>query len=94
MDPPSFGRGPGGEVWKLEDELFPLTALCAKLLSDRPLFFLLNGYTTGFQPAVLSNVLRFALGDMKGGKIDAQELCLPIASGGVLPAGASGRWQA
>lgn len=94
MDPPSFGRGPGGEVWKLEDELYPLTALCAKLLSDKPLFFLLNGYTTGFQPSVLGNVLKFALNNVKGGKFDAQELCLPIACGGVLPAGASGRWQA
>ncbi len=93
MDPPSYGRGPGGEVWKLEDELYPLVSLCAGLLSGKPLFFLLNGYTTGFQPAALGNVVQRALGDRKGA-IDARELCLPVASGGVLPAGASVRWQA
>lgn len=90
MDPPSYGRGPGGEVWKLEDELFPLAELCAGLLSEEPLFFLINGYTTGFQPAVLGNILRRALPE---GALDAQELCLPVASGGVLPAGATGRWR-
>ncbi|NLW21600.1 MAG: SAM-dependent methyltransferase [Clostridiales bacterium] len=94
MDPPSYGRGPGGEVWKLEDELFPLARLCANLLSDDPLFFLINGYTTGFQPAVLHNVLSQALGPAVSGSVDARELGLPITSGGILPAGASARWQA
>ncbi len=93
MDPPSYGRGPGGEVWKLEEALFPLAELCAGLLSDQPLFFLLNGYTTGFQPLVLHNVLRQTVGARFGGQIDARELCLPVTSGGFLPAGASGRWQ-
>ena len=94
MDPPSFGRGPGGEVWKLENELYPLAELCAGLLSDEPIFFLINGYTTGFQPAVLSNIVRRAVQERFGGQVDARELCLPVQSGGVLPAGASGRWQA
>ena len=94
MDPPSFGRGPSGEVWKLEDELYPLAALCAQLLSPNPLFFLINGYTTGFQPAVLGNILSRAIPGRLKGSIDARELCLPVSSGGVLPAGASGRWQA
>ena len=93
MDPPSYGRGPTGEVWKLEDALFPLVELCAQLLSDQPLFFLLNGYTTGFQPTVLGNVLRQTVCRLQGGQIDSQELCLPVSSGGFLPAGASGRWQ-
>jgi 23S rRNA (cytosine1962-C5)-methyltransferase len=94
MDPPSYGRGPTGEVWKLENELFPLAQLCARLLSDSPLFFLINGYTTGFQPAVLHNILLHSVSPMHGGTISAQELCLPVSSGGILPAGASGRWQA
>ena len=93
MDPPSYGRGPGGEVWKLEDELYPLAELCAGLLSDAPLFFLLNGYTTGFQPAALGNVVGRALSGHPG-MLDAGELCLPVTSGGVLPAGASARWHA
>lgn len=93
MDPPSYGRGPSGEVWKLEDELFPLAKLCAGLLSDKPLFFLINGYTTGFQPAVLHNILLQSTVPLHGGSITAQELCLPVTSGGLLPAGASGRWQ-
>mgnify|MGYP000881308619 CR=1 FL=1 len=93
MDPPSYGRGPGGEVWKLEEALYPLADLCAQLLSDNPLFFLINGYTTGFQPTVLANILRLTAQARFGGKIDAQELCLPVTSGGFLPAGASGRWQ-
>ena len=93
MDPPSYGRGPGGEVWKLEDALYPLVDLCAQLLSDQPLFFLINGYTTGFQPTVLGNILRQTVAKHHRGQIDAQELCLPVSSGGFLPAGASGRWQ-
>jgi len=91
MDPPSYGRGPGGEVWKLEDELFGLVKNCAKILSDTPLFFLINSYTTGLQPAVLTNIMGRAL---PKGYIDSQELVLPVTAGGVLPCGASGRWVA
>ena len=93
MDPPSYGRGPNGEVWKLEDELFGLVATCAQALSDTPLFLLINSYTTGFQASVLSNILRLCVGAKHPGLIDAQELCLPVQTGGVLPCGASGRWQ-
>ena len=95
MDPPSYGRGPDGQVWKLEDEVYGLVEECAKLLSDRPLFFLLNAYTTGLQPAVLRNLLQRAVVRCHGGAVDAQELCLPVeGSSMVLPCGASGRWQA
>jgi len=93
MDPPSYGRGPGGEVWKLENELFGLVDLCASALSEEPLFFLVNSYTTGFQPAVLTNLLSRCLVSRFGGTVDAEELCLPVSAGGVLPCGASGRWQ-
>ena len=92
MDPPSYGRGPSGEVWKLENELFGLVSTCAEALSDRPLFFFINSYTTGFQPAVLENILRNTVARQYGGVIDSQELCLPVRSGGVLPCGATGRW--
>ena len=94
MDPPSYGRGPNGEVWKLEDELFGLVDTCAQALSDTPLFFLINSYTTGFQASVLSNILRLCVSSRHKGSIDAQELCLPVFTGGVLPCGASGRWEA
>ena len=92
MDPPSYGRGPSGEIWKLEDELYPLVELCAQVLSDRPLFMLINSYTTGLQPAVLSNMLRLTVMKRFGGGVEADEVGLPIESGGVLPCGASGRW--
>ena len=94
MDPPSYGRGPGGEVWKLEDKVFELVDACSQALSDTPLFFLLNAYTTGLQPAVLSNLLRIAVQGRHGGSTEAGELVLPVESGGVLPCGASGRWHA
>ena len=93
MDPPSYGRGPGGEVWKLENELYGLVKAASEALCEDPLFFLLNGYTTGFQASVLSNMLEKCVVSRHGGKIDSQELCLPVTSGGVLPAGASGRWS-
>ncbi len=93
MDPPSYGRGPGGEVWKLEDELYGLVSASAKLLADDAVFFLINSYTTGLQPAVLSNMLLMTVAKAKGGRVTADEVGLPIASGGVLPCGASGRWQ-
>lgn len=92
MDPPSYGRGPGGEVWKLEDRVFGLVDACAGILSEAPLFFLLNAYTTGLQPAVLTNLLRIAVSGRWGGVAEAEELVLPVESGGVLPCGASGRW--
>jgi len=93
MDPPSYGRGPGGEVWKLENELYNLVDTCAQVLSDDPLFFFINSYTTGFQPAVLQNILQKTVVSRFGGVIDSQELCLPVRSGGVLPCGATGRWE-
>ena len=93
MDPPSYGRGPGGEVWKLENELYTLISTCAEALSDNPLFFLVNSYTTGFQPAVLQNIIGRTVQSRFGGKVDAQEVVLPVRAGGVLPCGASGRWQ-
>ncbi len=94
MDPPSYGRGPDGQVWKLENEVFGLVSECAKLLSDTPLFFLLNAYTTGLQPAVLKNLISRCVVPRAGGYVDAQELCLPVEGGRiVLPCGASGRWQ-
>ncbi len=92
MDPPSYGRGPTGEVWKLENELYGLVSACTEVLSEKPLFFFINSYTTGLQPAVLSNILRKTVAAKKGGHVDAQEVCLPVASGGVLPCGATGRW--
>lgn len=93
MDPPSYGRGPKGEIWKIEDAIHPLVKLCAKLLSAQPLFFLINSYTTGLQPAVLAYLLGSELGG-RGGSVDAQEVGLPVSESGlVLPCGASGRWE-
>ncbi|MCD7982585.1 MAG: class I SAM-dependent methyltransferase [Clostridiales bacterium] len=93
MDPPSYGRGPKGEVWKIEDAIHPLVQMCTRILSDQPLFFLINSYTTGLQPAVLAYLLGT---EMKryGGRITAEEIGLPVSiSGLVLPCGASGRWE-
>ncbi len=92
MDPPSYGRGPGGEVWKLEDELYDLVDLAAQAMSDTPLFFLINGYTTGFSASVLGNIARRCLCDRFGGKAEAEELALKVTSGGVLPCGTTARW--
>ncbi len=89
MDPPSYGRGPGGEMWKIETELFPFVRLCAELLSDDALFFLINSYTTGLQPAVLSNILTLCLSGREG-KIQAYEVGLPTEEGIPLPCGAGG----
>ena len=89
-DPPSYGRGPKGEIWKIEEAVYPLIKLCAKLLSDHPLFFLVNSYTTGLQPAVLHYMIQTALSDYKG-TVSAEEIGLPVSSTGlVLPCGASG----
>lgn len=92
MDPPSYGRGPKGEIWKIEDAIHPLIRLCAQLLSDDPLFFLVNSYTTGLAPAVLTYLIATELKSFHG-TVDSQEVGLPVtASGLVLPCGASGRW--
>ena len=93
MDPPSYGRGPKGEIWKIEDAIHPLVKLCTQILSEEPLFFLINSYTTGLQPAVLAYMLGT---EMKkyGGIVRAEEIGLPVSSNGlVLPCGASGRWE-
>lgn len=93
MDPPSYGRGPKGEIWKIEDAVFPLITSCAKLLTDEPLFFLVNSYTTGLQPAVLHYMISTAL---KGcpGKVTADEIGLPVRTSQlILPCGASGRME-
>ena len=89
MDPPSFGRGANGETWKIEDNLFELVQECAKLMSDTPLFFLINSYTTGLQPQVLKNILELTLSDKKG-KVEAYEVGLPGEDGVILPCGAGG----
>ncbi len=95
MDPPSYGRGPGGEVWKIEDQLFPLVEECMGLLSDKPLFFLINSYTTGLTASVLTNVLSLSVARRFGGRVTAGELGLPMtaAPGLYLPCGISGRWE-
>jgi 23S rRNA (cytosine1962-C5)-methyltransferase len=92
MDPPSYGRGPGGETWRIEEDLYPLAAACAALLAQDAAFFIINSYTTGLQPAALRNVLRSALAD-RGGQIETDEVGLPVATGMILPCGASGRWR-
>lgn len=94
MDPPSYGRGPKGEIWKIEEKIFPFVQLCTKILSKNPLFFLINSYTTGLQPAVLSYMLGTEVKAKFGGKVTADEIGLPVSSNGlVLPCGASGRWE-
>ena len=93
MDPPSYGRGPGGEVWKLENELYGLVKAASEALCEDPLFFLLNGYTTGFQASVLGNMVDMCVTARFGGEVKADELCLPVSAGGVLPCGTSGRWE-
>lgn len=93
MDPPSYGRGPKGEIWKIEDNVFPLIGLAAKLLSEDALFFLVNSYTTGLQPAVLTYMMHTALVPRFGGRVESSEIGLPVSANGlVLPCGASGRW--
>ncbi len=93
MDPPSFGRGPGGETWKLEEKLYELVSACLGVLADKPLFFLINSYTTGLQPLVLENMLKMTVVKKHGGRAQAAEVGLPItATGLTLPCGASGRW--
>lgn len=93
MDPPSYGRGPKGEIWKIEDNIYPLLTLTAKLLDKNALFFLINSYTTGLQPAVLTYLLNATVGKRLGGTAVSSEIGLPVKRNGwVLPCGASGRW--
>lgn len=94
MDPPSYGRGPKGEIWKIEDSIHSFIKLCARLLSDTPLFFLVNSYTTGLAPAVLTYMLATGLKHFHG-SVESQEIGLPVSDTGlILPCGASGRWEA
>lgn len=89
MDPPSYGRGPNGEVWKIEGALYPFVELCAGLLSDDPLFFLINSYTTGLQPMVLKNILTLTMKKYRG-TADAYEVGIQTEEGIALPCGAGG----
>ncbi len=94
MDPPSYGRGPKGEIWKIEESIFPFIEQTAKILSKDAIFYLINSYTTGLQPAVLSYMIHTAIVPDFGGQVSADEIGLPVkANGLVLPCGASGRWQ-
>ena len=94
MDPPSYGRGPKGEIWKIEEKIHPFIALCEKLLSDDPLFFLVNSYTTGLAPAVLTYLISTEVVAKHGGTVTSDEIGLPVSSNGlILPCGAAGRWQ-
>ena len=93
MDPPSYGRGPKGEIWKIEDMIHPLIKLCTRILSKDALFFLVNSYTTGLAPAVLTYMIATELKPW-GGHVESQEIGLPVTESGlVLPCGASGRWE-
>lgn len=93
MDPPSYGRGPKGEIWKIEDAIYPLIRDCTCLLSDSPLFFLVNSYTTGLQASVLSYLLDTLITPTHGGHTASDEIGLPVTESGlILPCGASGRW--
>lgn len=93
MDPPSYGRGPKGEIWKIEDSIFELLQLCNQILKKDALFFLLNSYTTGLQPGVLKYLLETIILPGRGGTVTAEEVGLPVtASGSILPCGCAGRW--
>ena len=96
MDPPSYGRGPGGEVWKLEDSVFELCGLAARLLSDKPLFFLLNSYTAGLSPSVMEYILSVAIGTevLRHGAVSSSEIGLPVRKTGlILPCGSTALWR-
>ena len=95
MDPPSYGRGPGGEIWKLEQNLWPFVSLCAQVLSDEPLFVLINSYTTGLSASVLSYISESIFTAKYGGRSESRELGLPVTDSGlILPCGTSCRWEA
>ena len=94
MDPPSYGRGPGGEVWKLENEIYPLVSLCAKLLSEDALMFMINSYTTGLSPSVMSYILSSVITPSLGGSVTADEIALPVTDSGLfLPSGSAAVWS-
>jgi 23S rRNA (cytosine1962-C5)-methyltransferase len=94
MDPPSYGRGPKGEIWKIEDSIHHFIQLCTQILSEDAIFFLINSYTTGLAPAVLTYMIETEVCKNFGGKVEASEIGLPVSSNGlVLPCGASGRWS-
>jgi 23S rRNA (cytosine1962-C5)-methyltransferase len=94
MDPPSYGRGPGGEVWQLEEQIYHLVSLCSQVLSDRPLFFALNSYTTGLSPSVMEYLLGVTIGARYSGNVSADEIGLPVeASGYTLPCGSTAIWE-
>ena len=93
MDPPSYGRGPKGEIWKIESSVYPFIKKCTELMYEGTEFFLINSYTTGLQPAVLNYMLESAVSQHFGGKTEADEIGLPVSGNGLtLPCGASGRW--
>ena len=93
MDPPSYGRGPGGEIWKLEDCIYDLVKLCSKVLSEKPLFFVLNSYTTGLSPSVMSYILGDIIQNKFGGTVSADEIGLPVEESKMpLPAGSTAMW--
>lgn len=95
MDPPSYGRGPNGEVWKLEEQIFSLVRECVSILSDKPLFFLVNSYTTGLSPSVMQYILGSLITPRFGGNTSADEIGLPVTQSGlVLPCGATAMWKA
>ena len=94
MDPPSYGRGPGGEVWKLEEAVYPLVELCSQVLSDKPLFFLLNSYTTGLSTSVMEYIIGVTVGKKYKGKLSSSEIGLPVTKTGfVLPCGSTAMWE-
>ncbi len=94
MDPPSYGRGPGGEVWKLEEQLYSLIELCDTILADDAVFFILNSYTTGLSPAVMEYLLGARLKAKRGGKISSDEIGLKVTQTGlVLPCGSTAIWE-
>ena len=94
MDPPSYGRGANGEVWQFENNIYDLVELCTKVLSDKPLFFLINSYTTGISSAVLANILNLTISKRYKGKVESGEIGLPMEKSSlVLPAGIYGRWE-
>ena len=94
MDPPSYGRGPNGEIWKLEDNVYDLITLTEQVLSDKPLFFAINSYTEGLSPAVMEYVLKTTLCPKVGGHTSCDEIGLPVtATGGVVPCGATAVWE-
>ena len=94
MDPPSYGRGPGGEVWKLEEQLFEFIETCKLLLSENALFFMLNSYTTGLSPAVMKHLLGVCIQKNRGGVVSCDEIGMPVTTSGlVLPSGSTAIWS-